>query len=254
MGDGESAEGSIWEAMSFASHYDLDNLVAIFDINRLGQSEATPLQHQMDVYKARCEAFGFHTIAVDGHDVEALCKVFHEASEIKGKPTAVLLKTLKGKGLDGIEDQENWHGKPLGDKAPEALQTLRTRIVNGSVSLKPELPVDDAPKVDISNIKLSSPPAYEVGEKVSNFSRHESAALGRISNEVPHIFLDRASPIVRCGATLFHFHFKLQIATRLAYGTALAKLGAGNDRVIALDGDTKNSTYSDKFKKAHPDR
>ncbi|XP_003746645.1 transketolase [Galendromus occidentalis] len=209
MGDGESAEGSIWEAMSFASLYNLDNLVAIFDINRLGQSEATPLQHQMDIYRARCEAFGFNTIVVDGHDVEALCKVFDEAQHVKGKPTAVLLKTFKGKGLDGIEDAENWHGKPLGDKAPAALEALRAQISGSEITLKPEAPVFDAPEVDISDIKLSSPPSYQLGEK---------------------------------------------IATRLAYGTAIAKLGSSNDRVIALDGDTKNSTYSDKFKKAHPDR
>jgi transketolase len=75
MGDGESAEGSLWEAMHFASKYNLDNLVAIFDINRLGQSEATALQHNMDVYRKRLEAFGFNALVVDGHDVEELVKV-----------------------------------------------------------------------------------------------------------------------------------------------------------------------------------
>lgn len=75
MGDGESAEGSLWEAMHFASHYKLDNLVAIIDVNRLGQSEATALQHGMDVYRKRLEAFGFNALVVDGHDVEELCKV-----------------------------------------------------------------------------------------------------------------------------------------------------------------------------------
>ena len=75
IGDGESAEGSIWEALHFAGHYHLDNLCAIFDINRLGQSEPTSLQHNMEVYRKRLEAFGFHAIVVDGHDVEELCKV-----------------------------------------------------------------------------------------------------------------------------------------------------------------------------------
>ncbi len=75
IGDGESAEGSIWEALHFAGHYRLDNLCAIFDINRLGQSEPTSLQHNMEVYRKRLEAFGFHAIVVDGHDVEELCKV-----------------------------------------------------------------------------------------------------------------------------------------------------------------------------------
>lgn len=75
MGDGESAEGSLWEAMHFASKYNLDNLVAIFDVNRLGQSEATALQHNTEVYRKRLEAFGFNALVVDGHDVEELCKV-----------------------------------------------------------------------------------------------------------------------------------------------------------------------------------
>lgn len=75
IGDGESAEGSVWEALHFAGHYHLDNLCAIFDVNRLGQSEPTSLQHNMEVYRKRLESFGFHAIVVDGHDVEELCKV-----------------------------------------------------------------------------------------------------------------------------------------------------------------------------------
>lgn len=75
IGDGESAEGSIWEALSFAGIKKLNNLCAIFDINRLGQSEPTAFQHEMEVYKTRLQSFGFNTLVVDGHDVEALCKV-----------------------------------------------------------------------------------------------------------------------------------------------------------------------------------
>ncbi|XP_037519375.1 transketolase [Rhipicephalus sanguineus] len=211
IGDGESAEGSIWEALSFAGHYKLDNLVAIFDINRLGQSEPTAFQHQMEVYKSRLDSFGFNTYVIDGHNVEALCKAFSDAADVRNKPTAVLCKTYKGKGLAGIEDSDNWHGKPLGDKAPAAIEALEKQMVSkGPWKLSPQRPEkEDAPPVDISNIRLSEPPNYKIGEKV---------------------------------------------ATRLAYGVALAKLGANNSRVIAMDGDTKNSTFSDKFKKAHPDR
>ena len=82
IGDGESAEGSIWEALHFASFYNLDNLCAIFDVNRLGQSEATSLQHNMEVYRKRLEAFGFNAIVVDGHDVEELVKVRRRFQEI----------------------------------------------------------------------------------------------------------------------------------------------------------------------------
>ncbi|XP_012346520.1 transketolase-like protein 2 isoform X2 [Apis florea] len=211
IGDGEAAEGSIWEALHFASYYKLDNLCAIFDINRLGQSEPTSLQHNMEVYRKRLEAFGFNALVVDGHDVEELAKAFHEAQNTKGRPTAILAKTYKGKYFPTIEDQENWHGKPLGNKANEIIQHLTGMLKNpGPLGLHPQKPlVDDVSVVDVNNIKLASPPNYKLGE---------------------------------------------QVATRLAYGTALVKLAKNNSRVIALDGDTKNSTYAEKIKTVDPSR
>lgn len=209
IGDGESAEGSIWEALSFASHYKLDNMVAIFDVNRLGQSEPTSLGHEMDVYKARVEAFGWNTYVIDGHDVEALCKALHEASEVKGKPTCILAKTFKGFGIPGISDQENWHGKPLGTKSDEALKAIKDNIANaGPHEMIPPRPGTALGPVNLST-KLATAPAYKLGETV---------------------------------------------ATRLAYGTALVKIGKNNKHVVAMDGDTKNSTFAQKFKDAFPDR
>ncbi|XP_055623928.1 transketolase-like protein 2 [Toxorhynchites rutilus septentrionalis] len=211
VGDGESAEGSIWESLHFAGHYKLDNLCVIFDVNRLGQSEPTSLQHHMEVYRKRLDAFGFNAIVVDGHNVEELCKAFYEASITKDRPTAIVAKTFKGKDFPNIEDLENWHGKPLGENAAGVIEHLQSIIRNnGPVQMSPPSPLkESAKKVDISNIQLATPPAYKLGESV---------------------------------------------ATRLAYGTALAKIAMNNDRVIALDGDTKNSTYSDKLRKAFPDR
>lgn len=211
IGDGESAEGSIWEAFHFASYYSLDNLCVIFDVNRLGQSEPTSLQHNMDVYRKRLDAFGCNAVVVDGHSVEELCKAFHEASSTKMKPTAIIAKTYKGRNFPSIEDKEDWHGKPLGDKSEVVVQHLKSLIKNmGPLQVAPQKPLkEDAPVVDIGNVKLSSPPDYNIGENV---------------------------------------------ATRFAYGTALMKIATNNDRVIALDGDTKNSTYSDRLKKAFPDR
>lgn len=98
IGDGESAEGSIWEALSFASIYKLDNLVAIFDVNRLGQSEATPFGHQMSIYENRVKSFGFETLVVDGHDVNALVSAFDQAANTSGRPQAIIAQTYKGKG------------------------------------------------------------------------------------------------------------------------------------------------------------
>ncbi|CAH1731750.1 unnamed protein product [Aphis gossypii] len=209
LGDGESAEGSVWEALNFASSYNLDNLVVIFDINRLGQSGPTPLQHDMEVYRQRLTAFGLNAIVVDGHDIEELTKAFHEASITKGKPTAILAKTYKGKGFVNIEDAEKWHGTPLNDKTVKVLEEINGQIRNKKMPINIPKPVLDVPAINITNVHLSSPPNYTLGEK---------------------------------------------IATRVAYGTALAKIAENNNRVVALDADTKNSTYSDKIKVKYPER
>lgn len=210
VGDGESAEGSIWESLHFAGHYKLDNLCVIFDVNRLGQSEATSLQHNVETYRKRLDAFGFNAINVDGHDVEELTRAFFEAQQTKGRPTAIIAKTFKGKFFPNIEDLDNWHGKPLGTSAETVIKHLEGLIKNkGQLTLGPLPQVDNAPTVSLANVQLASPPAYKLGETV---------------------------------------------ATRLAYGTALAKIAVNNPRVIALDGDTKNSTFSEKLKKAFPER
>ncbi|VDD84226.1 unnamed protein product, partial [Mesocestoides corti] len=100
IGDGESAEGNIWEAMAFASYYELDNLVAIFDVNRLGESQPTALQHDLETYKRRAEAFGWHAIIVDGHNVADIMKAFAAARSIKGKPVAT--REAYGRALERL--------------------------------------------------------------------------------------------------------------------------------------------------------
>ncbi|XP_034236177.1 transketolase-like protein 2 [Thrips palmi] len=204
LGDGESAEGSVWEAMNFASYYKLDNLCMIIDVNRLGQSEPTSLGHNMETYRKRADAFGFNSLVIDGHDIEEVAKAFHEAASTKDRPTCLLAKTLKGKGFPDIEDKEKWHGTVLGAKSDAVIAHVQKQIKNtGAALLKPQKPLkDDAPAVNLT-VKLSSPPAYKLGDA---------------------------------------------IATREAYGTALVKIGKNNPRVIALDGDTKNSTFSEKLK------
>uniref|UniRef100_A0A8B9LID7 transketolase n=1 Tax=Astyanax mexicanus TaxID=7994 RepID=A0A8B9LID7_ASTMX len=207
LGDGEMAEGSVWEAMAFASYYQLDNLVAILDINRLGQSDPTPLQHHVEKYQKRCEAFGWQSIIVDGHSVEELCKVLCQP---RHQPTAIIAQTIKGKGIPAAEDKMGWHGKPLPkDMAEGVIKDIQSRILSSSKRLYPPTPTEDTPLVSLKSIYMPSAPSYKPGDKV---------------------------------------------ATRKAYGTALAKLGRYNERVIALDGDTKNSTFSEIFKNECPDR
>ena len=167
LGDGESSEGSVWEALAFASRYGLDNLVAVFDVNRLGQSGVAPLKHCTDIYRNRCEAFGWNTYLVDGHDVEALCQAFSQAAQGKNKPTAIIAKTFKGRGIPNVEDAENWHGKPMPkEKADEIIRLIESQIQTNR-NLLPKPPVEDSPPVSITNIKMTCLPDYKVGDKVA---------------------------------------------------------------------------------------
>jgi len=210
MGDGESMEGNIWEALNFAGFYKLNNLCAIIDVNRLGQSDPAPLQHDMEVYKKRLESFGFHALVVDGHDIQELCKAFEEAKAVTDKPTCLIAKTFKGKYFPDIENLMNWHGKALGDKSDSVVSHVQSLMKNPSVTPSSiPAPVMDCPAADIKGVALSAPPAYTLGQT---------------------------------------------LATRQAYGSALAKLASSNTRVVALDGDMKNSTFSQEILKVDKNR
>lgn len=147
MGDGESVEGSVWEAVEAARHHQLDNLCAIVDVNRLGQSDPTMLQHDMEAYRSRWSGFGWHAIVVDGHDLSALLAAFDEASRVKGNPTVLLAKTLKGRGISFMENQPNWHGKPVpkGEETQKALDELTKQLKPGGASLHIKKPAAPAP-------------------------------------------------------------------------------------------------------------
>jgi transketolase len=122
-GDSEMAEGSMWEAFEHASFYDLDNLTAIIDVNRLGQRGETMIGWNAGVYVERARAFGWNAIEIDGHNVEEIDRAYREAEETKGRPTVIVARTLKGKGVKAVEDKEGWHGKPL-DNPDEAIAEL----------------------------------------------------------------------------------------------------------------------------------
>ena len=114
LGDGELAEGNVWEAAAFAAHYKLDNLIALADINALGQSERTMYQHDMEIYRRKFESEGWQTQIIDGHDVAAVLAAFDRAkSAANGQPQAILARTLKGHGVSFLADKDGWHGKPL---------------------------------------------------------------------------------------------------------------------------------------------
>src|SRR5213595_1138575 len=131
LGDGESAEGSVWEAANAATMDRLDNLCGITDVNALGQSRPTMWQHDMEQFARRWRAFGWHAIVIDGHDMAAILDAFEEAARTKGQPTMILARTIKGKGVSFVEGKDGWHGKAFkkGEELDRALAELEKQFV-----------------------------------------------------------------------------------------------------------------------------
>ncbi|MFF8447410.1 transketolase [Streptomyces leeuwenhoekii] len=180
-GDSELAEGSVWEAAEAAGFENLDNLVAIVDVNRLGQRGPTRHGHDLDAYARRFQAFGWHTVEVDGHDVDAVDRAYGEALSTRGQPTAILARTLKGKGVEGVEDREGLHGKPLPD-ADEAIAELGgPRDLRVRVHEPPAARVLHA--VESRSVEL---PRWDKGEKAATRDAYGKAlaALGTARDDV----------------------------------------------------------------------
>lgn len=170
MGDGEVAEGSVWEAMALADSRKTQNLVAIIDVNRLGQSRETMHGHDVRTYARKVEAFGWEAIVVDdGHDIEQVLKALEQAVKVSGKPACVIAKTLKGGGLSNVADKDNWHGKPLtGSDLETALAEVEKDLMQS-----PPAPVIAHPETVSASIPTGpipatiAPPPYKIGEKVA---------------------------------------------------------------------------------------
>ena len=166
-GDSEMAEGSIWEALDKASHYKLSNLIAMVDVNRLGQRGPTELSWDLETYRRRVTAFGARALVIDGHDVREIDRAMAEAGDVSGdQPTVILARTRKGRGFSEVEDREGWHGKPfpaeMAERAIVELGGERNLIVRGP---KPESAAPSARDASSSaEVKL---PTYTVGDKVA---------------------------------------------------------------------------------------
>lgn len=223
MGDGEIAEGSVWEAASMASHYKLTNLIGIVDVNRLGQSQPTMFEHDLEIYKARFEAFGWNAFIVDGHEINQIRaalswdKVMMDGSDMqqilssfeksKDKPTVLIAKTFKGFGVSFLSNKDSWHGKALKKEEMDlAIAELKTKAESAK------------------DIKIQPPAEKKTAENISTSFPELTYKLGEL------------------------------IATREAYGATLVRLGGQEERITVVDGDTKNSTFAEKFTKAYPER
>jgi transketolase len=229
LGDGEMAEGQVWEAAEFAAKYNLDNLVAMADVNALGQSGPTMYQHNMDVYRRKFESEGWQAEVIDGHDAAAVLAAFDHAKAAKGKPYVILARTVKGHGVSLVAGKEGWHGKALSkDQLVEALLEV------GPVPQSPKaVTKEDLTKAvaDLNSILGPSPDGNRSYER-KTFAQ-------------PPDFPAPADPDYKMGQMM---------ATREAYGYALKRMGASNPNLVALSGDVKNSTFSEIFGDAYPER
>jgi transketolase len=183
-GDSEMAEGSIYEALELAAHYELDNLIAIVDVNKLGQRGETALGHNMEAYRARCEAFGWHAIVIDGHDLDAINAAYEEAKGVTGKPVAILAKTDKGHGVSFLSGAPGWHGKALKpDEEVKALAELGNPPCN--MVVKPAKPEDLKP-APLAEGGPFVPPSYGAGDSVATRQAYGDAlkALGAARGDI----------------------------------------------------------------------
>ena len=176
LGDSEMAEGSVWEAFDKASHYNLNNLIAIIDMNRLGQRGETDLGWNSAAYAARARAFGWHAIEIDGHSVSAVDAAYQQAIA-QDKPTCIIAKTEKGHGVSFLANKDNWHGKALNkDEEAKALAELGAPTNMVIAVAKPQ---DLKPAVIASNPSAKMP-EYALGNKEATRKAYGDAlaALG----------------------------------------------------------------------------
>ncbi len=163
-GDSELAEGSIWEALDKASHYQLNNLVVMLDMNRLGQRGPTDLGWDTEAYASRASAFGCHVIAIDGHNLDEIDRAYAEAIRPREQPTFIVAKTMKGRGVSFLENHEGWHGKALSeDQAKQAIAELGGE---SSITVQVHKPdaMSDAARTQAGALTL---PVYALGDKVA---------------------------------------------------------------------------------------
>jgi transketolase len=203
-GDSEMAEGSMWEAFEHAAFWKLDNLIAMIDVNRLGQRGETMHGWNLARYVDRARAFGWNAIEVDGHDLEQIDLAYEKAVATEGVPTVIVARTVKGKGVAATENKEGFHGKALDDAEAAVKELGGIR----DLQVKAAMPSNDR-----------SPHRFAAG--------------------------DHGLPSYSAGD---------KVATRKAYGEALAALGYVRGDIVALDGEVGNSTFAEDFARAHPER
>ncbi len=206
LGDSEMTEGSQWEAMEIAAYYKLDNLTGIIDVNRLGQRGETMYGHDLGVYEKRVASFGWETFVIDGHCMPEILTAYEKVQSVRDRPSMIIARTTKGKGVSFIEDRNGWHGKALGK---EELGLALEELGDVDRTVRAEIPGPDDLKPD------------------------------------------RKAPQ---GAEAVSYQADKPVATRRAYGSALVRIFPEFPEMVVLDAEVSNSTFSEIFKEAHPER
>ncbi|MBS1987090.1 transketolase [Candidatus Dependentiae bacterium] len=216
MGDAEIAEGSVWEATELASFYKLNNLIAIVDCNRLGQSTQSIHGHAIKRYADQFQAFGWNVISINGHDMQEIVTALATARAHDMAPTVILAKTFKGHGVSPLENKEGFHGIPCStSQLPHALEQLKDFF-------------------------------WQAATYTSDFVWQSTPPIEKNSKEdwpLTAITIDKSA-----------YKKDELIATRKAYGQALVALGQASDAIVVLDAEVKNSTYAQLFEDQFPER
>jgi transketolase len=230
MGDSELAEGSVWEAFSFASHHNVSNLVAIVDINRLGQTRETMIGHNVKSYQKRFESFGWHVVCVDGHSIVDLLAAFDSIQSLRSvsnKPVVILAKTFKGHGVDFIQNKDGWHGRALTiDEAKLAYSQI------GIVSLPKKIEIKK-PVVAKRNSNLLKEWDVLLKQKVSS-----QAFFSKLRESVAPIVYDKTK----------------DYATRESYGDFITRYAKADPSLVVVDAEVGNSTFANAMEKADSKR
>ena len=218
-GDGESREGQIWEALDFLADRGLTNVRVVFNCNKMGQSDYVSNQQSPETLADKVKAYGLHPVAINGHDPDAILKALSLAPP-EGKPVVVIARTVKGWGVSELQ-KVGYHGKPLtAGGAEAALAELTLPDPPPDMQLCPAAPKGETAATEGAPVSMPDPDFVKLAEGTK--------------------FADGAA--------------KGELATRQAYGLTLLALGKASDRVVALDGDVSNSTFSQLFGQAFPDR
>lgn len=232
LGDSELAEGQNWEAIQTASHYKLNNLVGILDVNRLGQTDETMLSWDVKTYQKRIESFGWDTVLIEnGHNVKSIIQTYQIINSPRTtkeqKPIMIIAKTVKGKGIALLEDKNGWHGKPI---SKEQLQKALKELGNIDLKIRGKitLPEINNEKLRVKDLKLQN-----------ILNRLDSKKINTINHPIQN-------PSLLTHTSLY--------STREAFGDSLLALGKTNHRLVVFDAEMSNSTFENKFQKEFPER